>query len=109
MNTERGSRLPRRVKVTALRAARYGDLIEKYENPLPEECSVRVGDVFYSDGGRPDALCPEAWRAMEPFVTELLAGGGDFFDGWMRDPHAALVSCSDGFRPVSFLIEAEYD
>lgn len=101
--------LPVRVKITAVRAARYSDLIEKYENPLDDECSVGVGDVFYSDGDRPDALCAEAWRAMEPFVKELMSGGGDFFDGWMKDPHSAMVSCSDGFRPVSFLCEAIYE
>ena len=36
----------------------------------------------------------------------LAQGGGDFFDGWMRDPYSAMISCNDGFRPVSFLIEA---
>ena len=34
------------------------------------------------------------------------AGGGDFYGGWMRDPHSAMISCNDGFRPVSFYIEA---
>jgi uncharacterized repeat protein (TIGR04076 family) len=24
----------------------------------------------------------------------------------MKDPYSALVSCNDGFRPVSFLVEA---
>ena len=98
--------MTRRVKITAVRASRYCDLIEKYENPLEEECCVSVGDVFYSDGERPEGLCAEAWRAMEPFVVELAAGGGNFFDGWMKDSHSAMVSCGDGFRPVSFYIEA---
>ena len=43
---------------------------------------------------------------MQRFVAELAAGGGNFFDGWMKNPHSALISCNDGFRPVSFLIEA---
>lgn len=104
--TDGEKRVPR-VKITAVRASRYRDLIEKYENPLDVECTVRVGDEFYTDGGCPAGLCPEAWRAMEPFVNGLLSGGGDFFDGWMRDPRSAMVSCSDGFRPVTFYIEAE--
>ena len=36
---------------------------------------------------------------------ELACGGGNFFDGWMKNPHSALLSCNDGFRPVSFLLE----
>ena len=28
------------------------------------------------------------------------------YDGWMKNPRSALISCNDGFRPVSFLLEA---
>lgn len=98
--------LPDHVRITAVKAVRHDDLIGKYENPLDDECDVSVGKVFLSYGKRPDALCAEAWRAMEPFVKKLLLGGGDFFDGWMKDPRSAMVSCSDGFRPVSFYVEA---
>ena len=27
-------------------------------------------------------------------------------DGWMKNPASAMISCNDGFRPVSFLLEA---
>ena len=40
------------------------------------------------------------------FVKELANGGGNFYDGWMKDPHSAMISCNDGFRPVSFYLEA---
>ena len=100
---------PLRVKITAVRAARYDDLIEKYENPIEHACDITVGMTFYTDGKRPEGLCPEAWATMEPFVSALLCGGGNFFDGWMRDPHSAMVSCNDGFRPVSFYVEAVYE
>ena len=102
-------KLPSKVKITAVRAARYDDLIEKYENPIEHACDVSVGMTFYTDGERPSGLCPEAWGTMEPFISTLLRGGGNFFDGWMRDPHSAMVSCDDGFRPVSFYIEAIYE
>ena len=45
-------------------------------------------------------------ESMLPFVEELCRGGGNFFDGWMKNPRSAMISCNDGFRPVSFLIEA---
>lgn len=95
------------VRITALRKTEYPDLMARYENPLEHPCDVAVGQVFLSENGqKPQDLCPEAWRVMEPFVTTLAAGGGNFFDGWMKDPFTALVSCNDGFRPVSFLLEA---
>lgn len=94
------------VRITALRRTEYPDLMERYENPIQDACSVRIGQVFYAENGeKPTDLCPEAWSSMAPFVRELAAGGGDFFDGWMKNPHSALISCNDGFRPVSFLLE----
>ncbi len=96
----------KRIKITALRQTVYTDLMEQYENPMENACEIRPGQVFYSENGqRPDGLCLSAWGSMESFVGELARGGGNFFDGWMKDPHTALVSCNDGFRPVSFLLE----
>jgi len=87
--------------------ASYGDLIAEYENPIEHACDMELGRVFVSENGkRPAGLCESAWESMEPFVTALANGGGDFFDGWMRDPRSAMISCNDGFRPVSFLLEA---
>ena len=35
-----------------------------------------------------------------------MAEGQTFIsDGWMKNPKSVLISCNDGFRPVSFLIE----
>ena len=94
------------VKITAVRVAKYDDLIEKYENPIQHACSIKEGDVFYSKNGeKPENLCPEAWRAMKDYVESLAQGKGNFFDGWMKDPMSAMISCDDGFRPVSFYIE----
>ena len=96
------------VRITALRRTEYPDLMAQYENPLEHPCDVKDGQVFISrNGQRPDGLCPEAWECMCRFVEELAAGGGNFFDGWMKNPHSALISCNDGFRPVSFLLEAD--
>lgn len=43
---------------------------------------------------------------MREFVGALARGEGNFFDGWMKNPYSAMISCNDGFRPVSFYIEA---
>lgn len=94
------------VRITALRRTEYPDLMAQYENPIEHACDIKDGQVFISrDGQRPDGLCPEAWESMRRFVVMLAEGGGNFFDGWMKNPHSALISCNDGFRPVSFLLE----
>ena len=41
------------------------------------------------------------------FILEIKYkyNGKNFYDGWMKNPKSAMISCNDGFRPVSFLIE----
>ena len=96
----------KRVKITAIRKASYPDLMAQYENPIDHACDVREGMVWISeDGEKPDDFCQSAWESMAYFVQELARGGGNFYDGWMKDPHSAMISCNDGFRPVSFYIE----
>ena len=94
------------VKITALRQSCYPDLMELYENPIEHTCDVRIGQSWISvDGQKPEGLCDSAWESMASFVTTLAQGGGNFYDGWMKDPFSAMISCNDGFRPVSFYIE----
>ena len=94
------------VRITAIRKADYTDLQRLYENPIQHTCDVQGGQVWVSHGGKmPDGMCESAWGSMEWFVRELAAGRGNFYDGWMRNPASACISCNDGFRPVSFLLE----
>ncbi len=94
------------IRITALRKADYRDLQALYENPIEHTCDVAEGQQWVSVGGaRPAGLCESAWESMRPFAEQLAVGGGNFYDGWMRNPYSALVSCNDGFRPVSFLLE----
>ena len=96
----------KKVKITAIRQTEYADLMAQYENPIQHTCDVSVGRSWISiDGQRPEGFCDSAWGSMEYFVRELANGGGNFYDGWMKDPHSAMISCNDGFRPVSFYIE----
>ena len=90
-----------------MKVARYDDLIEKYENPIEHACDMKEGQVFVANGWeRPEGFCLSAWESMSQFVLALSHGGGDFYDGWMKNSKSAMISCNDGFRPVSFLIEA---
>lgn len=85
----------------------YQDLIDKYENPIEHACNIKTGQVFVAkDGQKPQGFCDSAWDTISPFVKVLANGGGDFYQGWMKNKHSAMLSCNDGFRPATFLIEA---
>ena len=97
----------KKVKITVVRKACYPDFLEKFENPMEHACDVAEGQVWIANGWeKPKGLCDSAWESMSPFVRTLAQGGGNFYDGWMKDPKSAMISCNDGFRPVSFYIEA---
>ena len=98
------------VRITAIRKASYPDLMAKYENPIEHACDVEEGQVWIAKGwNKPDGFCDSAWDSISPFVMALSHGGGNFYDGWMKNPYSAMISCNDGFRPVSFYLEALED
>ena len=97
----------KQVKITVMRMACYPDLMAEYENPIEHACDMKLGQVFLCDGWRmPAGFCASAWETLSPFVLALAHGAEDFFDGWMKNKCSAMLSCNDGFRPVSFLLEA---
>lgn len=96
----------RKCKITVKRISCYKDLSEKYENPMEHACDMTEGQVFLANGWeKPEGMCDSAWETMSPFVMTLAYGGENIYDGWMKNPKSAMISCNDGFRPVSFLIE----
>ena len=97
----------KKVKITVMRMARYEDLMALYENPIEHACDMKLGQVFIANGWqRPEGMCESAWESMSSFVMTLAYGGEDIYDGWMKNKKSAMISCNDGFRPVSFYIEA---
>lgn len=96
----------KQIKITVMRKVCHCDLMERYENPIEHACDLQEGQVFVTEGWvKPDGLCESAWQSLSPFVMALAHGASDLYDGWMKNPHSAMVSCNDGFRPVSFLVE----
>lgn len=97
----------KKCRITVMKIAEHRDLSEKYENPIPHACDMHVGQTFITDGTcRPPQMCDSAWQTLWPFVMALSHGASDLYDGWMKNKNSAMISCNDGFRPVSFLIEA---
>lgn len=98
------------VRITVVRKACYPDLMAQYENPIEHACHVEEGMTWVSENGeKPGGFCDSAWDSVLPFVKALAAGGGNFYDGWMKNPYSAMISCNDGFRPVSFYLEVWED
>ena len=96
-----------RIKIKVMKMACYKDLIEEYENPILEPCNMKIGMEFIIDElKKPKLMCDSAWETLYPFVKDLFDGKDDFFDGWMKNKKSAMISCNDGFRPVSFYVEA---
>ena len=97
----------KKIRITAIRKASYPDLMAKYENPMEHACDVEEGQIWIAKGWeKPEGFCDSAWDSISPFVMALAHGGGNFYDGWMKNPYSAMISCNDGFRPVSFYLEA---
>jgi uncharacterized repeat protein (TIGR04076 family) len=100
----------KKVRITVMRISCYTDLSARYENSLDNACDMQIGQVFVSEDCRkPEEMCESAWMTMAPFVMTLACGGTDLYDGWMKNRHSAMISCNDGFRPVSFYLEAMED
>lgn len=94
-------------RITVMKIVRHEDLIARYENPMEHACHMQEGQVFVANGwSKPEGFCDSAWQSVSPFVMALAHGAQDLYDGWMRNKRSAMISCNDGFRPVSFLVEA---
>lgn len=77
----------KRVKITVMRITQYADLMAEYENPIEHTCDMQLGQTFVVENcTKPEAMCESAWQTLLPFVRELAEGGGNFFDGWMKNP-----------------------
>ena len=84
----------KKCRITVMKVIEHTDLMERYENPMLHACDLREG------------LCDSAWSSLSAFVMTLAHGGENLYEGWMKNPRSAMISCNDGFRPVSFYIEA---
>lgn len=73
---------------------------------MEHACDLQEGQVFIANGcQQPEGLCTSAWEPMSTFVMALSRGAENFYDGWMKNPRSAMISCNDGFRLVSFYLE----
>ncbi len=97
----------KKVRISAKAVIVHYELVEEFENPIENACSIKPGMEWISENAEmPEGFCASAWMNLQPFVFALASGAENLFDGWMKDPKSAMISCNDGFRPVSFYLEA---
>lgn len=98
----------KKVKITVIKCAWHQDLVDEYcvgggSGPCKYNSE---GMTFISNGWqKPAGLCDNAWKSMMEYVFTLSHGGGDFYTGGMKNKKSFVVSCNDGLRPVSYLVE----
>lgn len=100
-----------KVRVTVAKLAVHEDLIQKHLHPNRLPQGLRACDVFEEGQqfdiedwpGRPDDFtCDWAWSDIQRDVARIMFGGNPF---WMAKQGTTMTCCSDGLRPVSFLVE----
>ncbi len=96
------------VRVTVIKVGFDKELVERHMDPVAAEtfgpCSHELGESFLigQPVACPEGLCPWAWHDIESFVR-IAAFEGKVDD--YRPRNAWIRSCTDAFRPVTFLIE----
>lgn len=53
----------------------------------------------------PATVAGISFLPFSTFVTTLVRGGENLYDGWMKDRKFAMISYNDGYWPISFLLE----
>lgn len=91
------------VKITVLKKLLFDDLVTKYAGKKMEACArCSEGQAFVTDGRKvPDGFCVWAWADI---FKDILLVRQDAVCG-SADGKCQVVSCTDGYRPVIFLIE----
>src|SRR5512142_666558 len=97
------------VRITVLKRSLHEDLAKAYAaGPVAPCAMMEEGRSFIAGFLKPEGYCDWAWGDLGRPVTGLLTGGSfgrGPFAGWMRDDSTMVSCCSDGLRPVSFLLE----
>ena len=98
--------MAKKVKITVLKRDLYKEFIEEYasDKSTPACNALEDGQVFYTDGlNKPDKFCSWAWADIHRDVVSVFTGGSF---AWVNKPNTIISCCTDGFRPVTFKIEA---
>jgi uncharacterized repeat protein (TIGR04076 family) len=97
-----------KIKITVLKKTFNQELADRYCQGDVEPCpAFTEGQEFIyehrGDGKKPDNFCDQAWNDIYKVIFTLAWNGS--FTGWMKEARTAITCCTDGIRPVVFLVE----
>lgn len=94
------------VRITIKKKLLLADLVAENASEPWRACErFYEGQQFISEGDMPEGFCSWAWLDIGRYVITL-ARGGNFLGSY---PGRTVVCCSDGYRPVIFLLERLQD
>lgn len=96
------------VRITVYKKHFYPELAEKFltEGKDVGPCPIHEeGETYLYEGGaeKPEGFCPWAWIYIYKKIASLDKGGGN--QPWYKDGDKAIACCTDGTRPVVFILE----
>ena len=99
----------KKVRIVVLKKLFYEELADRYLSdgravgPCP---LLKEGDTFLFEGSAvmPQGFCPWAWIDIYRGVNALSAGAS--YAPWNNRDGLQVLCCTDGVRPVVFLVEA---
>ena len=95
------------VRITVLKKTFNQEFVDAYTledaDWQPKGCchDFEVGQEFFSDGHMPEGFSDWAWTDIHKYVV-VLARGGNMVG---VKPGKFVTCCTDGFRPVFYLLE----
>ncbi len=99
-----------KVKITVIKKVVNKELADKYLKPSIAEhydtCPLfEVGQTFIADGFLtcPQGFCYEAWQNIWPYALAIARGGT--FHPYTKEENQWISCCTDGLKPVTFLLE----
>lgn len=99
----------KRVRITVLKKHFDAEMADAYltEGHAVGPCPLLdEGDTFIYEGSAvmPEGFCPWAWIDVYRGVNAISAGAT--YAPWNNKDGLQILCCTDGVRPVTFLIEA---
>ena len=99
----------KKVRIVVLKKLFYEELADRYlsEGRAVGPCPLlQEGDTFLFEGSAvmPQGFCPWAWIDIYRGVNALSAGAS--YVPWNNRDGLQVLCCTDGIRPVVFLVEA---
>lgn len=101
--------MSKNVKITVIHKAFNTELAIEYlsKEKLAGDCPIfETGDSFVINGDdpqKPEGFCTYAWHDLF-YVWHSISRGASFTPWWKKQ-NMQVVCCTDGIRPVSFLVE----